>query len=52
LGLLTVWRLAFPLAVLFLTLVAVVAGTRSRQIYAVPWTDRAGAAPAADSMHR
>jgi hypothetical protein len=52
LGLLTVWRLAVALAILVITVAAAVEGTRSRQIYAAPWTAHAGAAPAADPMHR
>jgi lipopolysaccharide export LptBFGC system permease protein LptF len=48
----SIWRLALALAVLFLVLVAAVLGTRSRQIYDVTWTARAGAVSAANPMHR
>ena len=48
----SIWRLALALAVLFLVLVAAVLGTRSRQIYDVTWTGRAGAASAANPTHR
>lgn len=48
----SILRLALALAVLFLALVATVLGTRSREIYDVTWTGRAGAAPAASPTHR
>ena len=51
-GLLTMWRLAFALAALFVALAVAVEGTRSHQIYVVPGADRAGATPAASPMHR
>jgi hypothetical protein len=48
----SILRLALAVAVLFLVLVTTVLGTRSRQIYDVTWTGRAGAASAANPTHR
>ncbi len=45
-------RVAFALAVLVLALVAAVVGTRSRQIYDVTWTARAGGDAAANPGRR
>ena len=42
----TMWRLAFILAALALTILAAALGTPSRQIYASTWTAQAGVPPA------
>ena len=48
----SLWRVGLALAVLILALAVAMTGTRSRQIYDVTWSGRAGAAPAADPGRR